>query len=337
MVIYWPQIPRWCQDATADLYMPDEEYVWVADEEHNPSRETVWTGLFYDHVARVWMVSCETPIDIDGRHVGTIGHDITLNELLDRTMKDRLDGTYNVIFRSDGRLIAHPDRLEDIQARGGYFDIAESGDSHLQKIVEVASQLRPGEVIVENTGFDEYLAVASIDEPGWSFVTVFPKKILAAQALETARFILLLGVLSLLLEVGVLLVVLRTQVAAPLRGFVEASNQVARGDLGIQADASRDDELGALADSFNQMIQAISERDSQLMAHAKDLEVHRDALETEVEERTARLQSTLVELESARKGAVAASRSKSEFLANMSHEIRTPMTAILGFADSLVD
>ncbi len=56
------------------------------------------------------------------------------------------------------------------------------------------------------------------------------------------------------------------------------------------------------------------------------------------EKRTAvQLEAAMGELELATEWAQAATQAKTEFLANMSHEIRTPMTAILGFAEDLLD
>ncbi len=83
----------------------------------------------------------------------------------------------------------------------------------------------------------------------------------------------------------------------------------------------------------------------------KELQEYRTHLEDLVAERTAslresndHLQQEIIErkrmereLRDAKEAAESATRFKSEFLANMSHEIRTPMTAILGFADSLLD
>jgi signal transduction histidine kinase/ActR/RegA family two-component response regulator len=67
------------------------------------------------------------------------------------------------------------------------------------------------------------------------------------------------------------------------------------------------------------------------------METAQARVEAQVAKRTEQLRTKQGELEEAREAAEAANRSKTNFLANMSHEIRTPMTAILGYADQLLE
>jgi signal transduction histidine kinase len=294
--IYWPDGPTWAIDVASDYYILEEEYFWIAEPSFNPTRKTAWTGVFVDDVTKVWMVSGETPIYLGNQHIATVGHDIILNELLTRTIDEHIEGAYNIIFREDGRLIAHPDYMAQILAADGKFNILTSTDQHLLNIFQTVKHRQPGTIALENTKNNEYLAVTKIAGPDWYFVTVYPKSLLAHLAFDTARFILILGLISLLIEITLLFLVLRQQVAQPLNDLIGATEQVAVGSFKNKLDINRQDELGQLAQSFNAMSVEIQARE-----------------------------------ESLRK----ANQLKDEFLANTSHELRTPLNGIIGIAESL--
>lgn len=92
------------------------------------------------------------------------------------------------------------------------------------------------------------------------------------------------------------------------------------------------DETGSLC-AYDGLIADVTERKTAEEAVKR----YSEELEEKVRERTAEVEESRRELESAKVRAETASKSKSDFLANMSHELRTPLNSILGFSDVLLD
>lgn len=269
MVLYWPEVPNWTMEMKSDFNMLAEEYVWVADKKHNPERKSVWTGVFYDKVGKTWMTSLETPIDGKDWSV-IIGHDVMLDEFVFRVSNENLDGTYNMIFTHDGRLISHPTLLTEIKNSEGKLNLQTTNNTSLKKIFKEVIQFKnyneDSTGIIEEPNLKDVLAFSRIGGPRWYFVTGFPRALITSTALNGIIFIIILALASLACEIAFLYFGLKRDVIEPLKKLEESVTKISHGEYLSRLDLDRTDELGHLAKSFNSMAQQIHDNEKSLIS-----------------------------------------------------------------------
>ncbi|MGD9016631.1 MAG: response regulator, partial [Desulfobacterales bacterium] len=122
---------------------------------------------------------------------------------------------------------------------------------------------------------------------GWKIAFVFPAEDIDREVQGLVIRVCLALLVALALLSGLTLMGLRRFVVKPLEQLNRGAEYIAEsGDLSHHIDIRSRDELGGLARSFNQMMEAIRQSESALRASEAALKQHRDHLEERVEERT---------------------------------------------------
>ena len=308
---FWPPRPDLVLNADKDADFTIGIFSQLASKEKNPERMMKWTPLNYAPTGKKWLVYIVTPVDIEGQHTITLCNYIMLDVIFKRMITDHLEGTYNVIMHSGGQLVAHPKYMDAIQKHKAPLMVQDSDDTQLNNIYQaiLGNPVEGYSHVYDNPDNDEYIAITKIEGPDWYFMAVLPKEVIRAQAMPVASFILVLGFISLIIEVCILYLILKNQVAKPLEDFEIVVDNMASGNYGIRIDLDRDDELGRMAHSFNRMAIAVGDRDTKLESYASELE-------NRVKDRTTELEKTHEKLvESSRKAGM------SQVAANMLHKV----------------
>jgi two-component system NtrC family sensor kinase len=254
---------EWVKSTPADYAMNEREFFSAAGTAKNPERITVWAGPYYEPVYKQILVSALTPVYVGNEHIATIGSDDLLGDLEARILHSDFPGASHTVFRKDGRLVVDPQYMQRVVASHNGFSIAASGDIRLQTLWKLALQSRDAPLFGYAKDIDQFYSIGRLSSTGWYFASTLPGKVIRDQAYRAVQWVLWLGIASVALLIGSLALILRRQIAQPLRRLQEGIRSAAAGE-GRAVPETGSAELGHMAAAFNSMLSKVTERDAAL-------------------------------------------------------------------------
>ncbi len=254
---------EWVKLTPADYKMNEREFFVAAGSAKNPERKTVWAGPYYEAVYKQILVSALTPVYVGDVQVATIGSDDLLGDLEARILHSDIPGASHTVFRADGRLVVDPQYMKQVVESHNGYSIAESGNIRLETLYKLASQAGDAPISGYAKNIDQFYSIGRLSSTGWYFASTLPGQVLRKQAVQSAQWVLWVGIASAALLIASLAMILRRQIALPLRRLRDGIRSAAAGE-GRAVPATGSEELGHMAAAFNSMLGKVSERDAAL-------------------------------------------------------------------------
>lgn len=298
----------------ADWDLTQEPWFAPTAPDANPDQQTTWSPLYPDDVGNGLMTTVCTPVYSENTFDGMVCLDVTLAQIVERLNEIQMTpNSYAFLTDAEGRLIAGPTNA--VQHLTGYEAIPIPEDNQTiglpladPAIHEIVTTGADGIREVEMNGNSLLLALTTLPDLGWHLGVVAPVDEVTAQsdavvaaiqdgtAGTTRSTIFAMGGFFIIALLGATFF-FSTHVTNPIARLVAGTQSVARGNLETEIPVHFHDELGVLAQSFNQMTQELAVAREQTEEWYQSLEQMVEdrtvALHREMEERT-RLQDEVV-------------------------------------------
>lgn len=220
---------------------------------------TIIIAPYEDATTGFMCISVVSPVRVDGKLMGCVGVDIKLADVIETVDAiDYTEGAYGIIIDSERNIVTHP--KEEFQPTG------ESKKNIISLLPELSGADLNGHEIVyaENQlGEGSYVAISTIEEPGWYMLTVISSDLVYGAMVRTVIIATILGLLIVLITAFLEFFILKKRLA-PISSIIEASKQISEGNFDVELNIDKKDELGdlqrALAEMINNIESVISEQ-----------------------------------------------------------------------------
>lgn len=280
----------------ANLHVKDFNYYYLADTQHNPARNIVWTSAYLDPVGSGWMISVLAPVYSNDLLEGVLGIDVTLDTIV-KVLFDEKWVESNKVFLLDSqqtllamtpdiaRLIGLPEEevsdyaglIKSTVSKPEEYQLAHTNNQAFSEQVTalIDSQVALSQVTIN--GVDYLLSRATIDETGWQLVMLqdMPSVLAPLKNIEKSMFVVsgLLCVVMVIVTVFYLrYIVLRAHlfsnsIATPINQLATMTNYVGKKEVSFNdaIEKSNIDEINLLVDNFSRMADELDERSQTLI------------------------------------------------------------------------
>lgn len=266
----------WGSGATADASNADYPTMRGADPQRNSERRIFWTPVYFDEQAKAWMVSVIQPLDWQGRWVGTVGHDLSIETLIDAVAASRDQLGMQLILSAEGDLISHPDLRDRIAAANGQLQIAGLKDPLLEQVHRMVSNAHTDRGAGLSADGTQWIAWSRIRGPNWYQIYLMPQSRVDGLVMWGMLGLGGIGLLGLVPVLWSMRRRVNTLVVRPLQHLTEAVDTLGQGQTPTPVALDTEDELGRLARAFDCMVSELVQKRAMATAQAQALQAEVD-------------------------------------------------------------
>ena len=220
----------------------------VADQTHNPDRQSVWTAPYGDYAGAGLMVTNSYPIYDEDTLIGIMSNDFTINDLQKEVLgfKVGLNG-FAFLLDANGHIIAHKNYAPEDTPPGADVNIKlAERDIYMSAVVTEMLQHGEGmETVTDASGKQWVVVYAPVATTNWHLALMQPRSEIIQPATDIANQLKYVAIVLILLALVVSVVIARW-ISLPVTQLAEKARQIS---LSVDAmDASIEGQSGSVAE-----------------------------------------------------------------------------------------
>jgi len=259
----------WALQIEANHDFNRDIFYYIGDPQHSPQGKAKWTKPYYDSIWKHWMTSLITPIYIDNKFLGIVGHDVILDDIYSGILdKKYFNSGYGFIFDAQKNIIVHPkylDKLLETAEMGALLSSAELGDKELEQVIAEIVENRDASHKLDLRQFYQkeniqYLFSYKLNILDWYFAIVVPKHEVL-EMLPQFRTNFIFGAIGASIPLfAIVISIIWISAVLPIKKFTKVADEIQKGNLDKTIHIKGNDEVGQLSKSFNEMTKKLKEQ-----------------------------------------------------------------------------